>query len=151
VEPPRSAAQRKADVLARLTQRHADVWVASCSANNPVHLVPLSFAWDGQHVILATESDALTTRNIVTSGRGRLAFGSSRDVVMVDAVMVSDIHVDTAPPEVAERYAAQADWDPRSASGLFTYLVLRPQRIQAWREANEIAGRTLMRAGQWLV
>jgi len=29
--------------------------------------------------------------------------------------------------------------------------VLRPLRVQAWREANEIAGRTLMRDGAWLV
>jgi hypothetical protein len=28
--------------------------------------------------------------------------------------------------------------------------VLRPERIQAWREADEIAGRTLMRDGAWL-
>jgi len=30
------------------------------------------------------------------------------------------------------------------------FLVLRPLRIQAWREVNELPGRTLMRAGAWL-
>jgi hypothetical protein len=30
------------------------------------------------------------------------------------------------------------------------FLVLRPQRIQAWREANELTGRTLMRSGEWM-
>ena len=30
-------------------------------------------------------------------------------------------------------------------------LVLVPERIQAWREANELAGRTLMRGGRWVV
>jgi hypothetical protein len=29
------------------------------------------------------------------------------------------------------------------------YVVLRPERIQAWRERNELSGRTLMRAGRW--
>ena len=29
-------------------------------------------------------------------------------------------------------------------------LVLRPERIQAWRESNELAGRLLMRDGAWL-
>jgi hypothetical protein len=29
--------------------------------------------------------------------------------------------------------------------------VLRPIRILAWREVNEIAGRTLMRDGRWVV
>jgi NADPH-dependent FMN reductase len=27
---------------------------------------------------------------------------------------------------------------------------LRPRRIQAWREENELAGRDLMRDGRWL-
>ncbi len=31
------------------------------------------------------------------------------------------------------------------------FLVLRPVRLQAWREANEIKGRTLMRDGAWVV
>jgi hypothetical protein len=31
------------------------------------------------------------------------------------------------------------------------FLVLRPVRIQAWRESDEIAGRTLMRDGAWVV
>jgi hypothetical protein len=31
------------------------------------------------------------------------------------------------------------------------FQVLRPRRIQAWRESNEIPGRTLMRDGTWLV
>jgi len=30
-------------------------------------------------------------------------------------------------------------------------VLLRPDRVQAWREADEIAGRTIMRAGDWLV
>jgi hypothetical protein len=151
VEEPRSLGQRKADTLAKLNERHADAWVASGSFERPVHLVPLSFAWDGQHVILATESAAVTTRNLVTSRRARLAFGSSRDVVVIDAVVANEIGVDAAPTEIGERYAEQADWDPRSAGGQFTYLLLRPDRIQAWREANEIAGRTVMQRGQWIV
>jgi hypothetical protein len=31
------------------------------------------------------------------------------------------------------------------------FVVLRPDRIQAWREEYELAGRTLMRGGAWLV
>ena len=57
-----------------------------------------------------------------------------------------------APPSLAEGYAAQSDWDPREAgSGEYVYLVLRPERVQAWQEANELADRHLMRAGTWLV
>ena len=50
---------------------------------------------------------------------------------------------------IGERYATQADWDPRQSHGDLTYLLLRPQRIQVWREANEIADRTVMRDGLW--
>jgi hypothetical protein len=70
---------------------------------------------------------------------------------MIDALLSSEISVDAAPPEVGGLYARQADWDPRSANGQFTYLFLRPDRIQVWREENEIAGRTVMRRGEWLV
>jgi hypothetical protein len=30
------------------------------------------------------------------------------------------------------------------------FLVLRPQRVQAWREVDELPGRTLMRDGAWI-
>ena len=55
-----------------------------------------------------------------------------------------------ADDDLGEAYVAQADWDPRGDTG-YVFLVLRPVRVQAWREANEIAGRTLMRDGRWLV
>ena len=47
-------------------------------------------------------------------------------------------------------YAAKLGWDPRREAGGYVYVCLRPRRIQAWRESNEIAGRTLMRNGEWL-
>jgi hypothetical protein len=150
MEAPRSFEQRKLDTLVKLTARHADVWVASASPSSKAHLVPLSLAWDGDHIILAAEADAVTTRNIVDTHHARLALGTSRDVVMIDVILATHISVAEAPPAIAERYAVQADWDPRAESGHFVYLLLRPERIQAWREANELAGRTLMREGEWL-
>lgn len=147
----RTGAERKADVLAKLEARHADLWVASASASGVAHLVPLSLGWDGERVILATEPDALTTKNIAASGRARLALGGTRDVVIIDSVVDSIVPIDDAEPALADAYASQADWDPRSAGGEFLFLLLRPQRVQAWREVNELAGRTLMRGGTWLV
>jgi hypothetical protein len=44
----------------------------------------------------------------------------------------------------------QADWDPRKSGGRMRLLVLRPLRIQAWREVNELPGRTLMRDRAWI-
>jgi hypothetical protein len=68
---------------------------------------------------------------------------------MLDAVLETAVDVAT-DDALGTAYAAQADWDPRGAAG-YVFLVLRPVRVQAWREANEIAGRTLMRDGTWLV
>jgi hypothetical protein len=152
---PRSKAQRKADTLAQLQARGRDVWVASAtvaaSGSPHAHLVPLSLAWIDERVVIALESESQTARNITAHGRARLAIGPTRDVVIVDAVLDRAVALDHAPAALAGRYAEQADWDPRTARGHFVYLVLRPERIQAWREANELAGRTLMRAGSWLV
>jgi Pyridoxamine 5'-phosphate oxidase len=150
-EAPRSAEQRKADSLAKLAGEGADVWVATASADGTAHLVPLSLCWDGDRVILATERSTTTFTNLEAGGGARLALGPERDVVMLDVVLVSVIDVAEAPHALADAYAAQADWDPRDAGDGYVYVVLAPERIQAWREADEIAGRTLMRHGRWLV
>jgi hypothetical protein len=151
---PRSAEQRKADTLAKLTAPAADVWVATATAGDggsaSAYLVPLSLAWVEGRVVLATEADSVTGRNITSERRARLGLGPTRDVVMIDAELEQVYGLDEVPAELAARYAAQADWDPREAGGRMQYLVLRPVRIQAWREANELPGRTLMRAGAWL-
>jgi hypothetical protein len=147
----RTPAERKADTLKLLGSRDLDAWVASSSSTGAAHLVPLSVAWDGQRLILATEPAAVTTRNVVDTARARLAVGGTRDVVMIDAALDETSPADGAPDSVVEVYAAQAGWNPRTAGVPYVLLILRPLRIQAWREANEIAGRTLMRDGRWLV
>lgn len=69
------------------------------------------------------------------------------DTLATLATQAVDVAADDA---LGEAYVVQADWDPRHDTG-YVFLVLRPVRVQAWREANEIAGRTLMRDGRWLV
>jgi general stress protein 26 len=148
---PRTGLERKTDVLAKLEARHADCWVASASPSGKAHLVPLSFAWDGERIVLATEQSSPTARNITASNRARLALGGTRDVVMIDATLHEVVDLERASPELGDSYARQADWDPRAARGRYVFLLLRPEGIQAWREVDEIAGRTIMRAGAWLV
>jgi hypothetical protein len=89
--------------------------------------------------------------NIVQHRRARLGLGQTRDVVMIDAALDRAVDATNVRPDFADRYVEQAGWDPRAARGSYSYLVLRPERIQACREANELAGRTLMRDGSWLV
>lgn len=151
---PRTRQRRRAGTLARLTAPAADVWVATAAADGgghaSSHLVPLSLAWVDERVVLATEVDSVTARNITSQGRARLGLGPTRDVVMIDAELENFYGLEEVPAGLARRYAAQADWDPREAGGQMRFLVLRPQRIQAWREVNELPGRTLMRGGAWI-
>ncbi|USQ79486.1 pyridoxamine 5'-phosphate oxidase family protein [Ornithinimicrobium faecis] len=146
---PRDAATRKADSLTLLTTEAIDAWVATASTDGAPHLVPLSLLWRDDSAVIALPESSVTARNIVATGRARLGVGPTRDVVLVDVVLDSAVGVET-DEDLADAYAAQADWDPRGAEG-YVYLILRPERVQAWREANEMVGRTLMREGAWLV
>ena len=151
---PRPREQRKTDTLAKLSAPAADVWVATTAAeadgHASSHLVPLSLAWVDERVVLATEADSVTARNIISQRHARLGLGPTRDVVMIDAELEQVYSLAEVPAGLARRYAMQADWDPRESGGQMRFLVLRPLRIQAWREVDELPGRTLMRGGAWL-
>jgi hypothetical protein len=151
---PRTREQRRADTLAKLSAPAADVWVATAGEDAGGHassyLVPLSLAWLDERVVLATEANSVTARNIISARRARLGLGPTRDVVMIDADLEQVYSLDEVPADLARGYARQADWDPRESGGQMRFLVLRPRRIQAWREADELPGRTLMRDGEWI-
>jgi pyridoxamine 5'-phosphate oxidase-like protein len=146
---PRGPAERKADVLAKLAAEVADVWVATSDGSEP-YLVPLTAAWHNEQIVLATDRSTPTARNLAAHGTARLAFGDTRDVVLIDATLNDTIAV-AESGALGEAYATQNDWDPRTAGDTYVFLTLRPQRIQAWRSVQEIPGRTLMRAGTWLI
>ncbi len=145
---PRDRPTRVADTLAMLATPAIDVWVATASTGGAPYLVPVSLAWVEGRAVIAVAATSATARNLTASGTARLAVGPSRDVVMIDAELerAVDVAEDAA---LGEAYVAQADWDPRRSDG-YQFLVLRPVRVQAWREVNEIPGRTLMRGGRWL-
>jgi hypothetical protein len=145
---PRDRETRKADSLAMLATPAIDVWVATASAVGAPYLVPVSLAWVEERVVIAVEETSVNARNLAASRKARLAVGPTRNVVMIDAVLEKAVDV-AGDDDLGMAYAAQADWDPRHETG-YVFLVLRPVRVQAWREANEIAGRTLMRDGAWL-
>ena len=149
---PRERQQRRRDTLAKLGEPAEDVWVATASnsgSSADPYLVPLSMAWIDERVVIAVDSSSRTARNIEGSRTARLGLGPTRDVVVIDARLERSVLV-AAAQDLAERYVLQADWDPRTAGDSYRFLVLRPERIQAWREANELHGRTLMRDGTWL-
>ena len=150
MKSPRTTTQRQADTRSIFESRPPDVWVASASQKGAAHLVPLSFAWDGTNVTLAVRADSATGRNIIASRSARLGFGTTRDVVMVDGVLVDHISAAEADDAIVDRYAAKTHWDPREEDAEYVYLVLAPRRIQAWRESDELADRTVMRDGAWV-
>lgn len=137
--------------MAKLSAPVADAWVATTDGVRPF-LVPLTITWAGERIALATEGTAPTVRNLQAYGRARVALGGTRDVVRVDAVLERTIPV-TAPEaaEIGAAYAAQNDWDPRTVGEPYVFALLRPERIEAWREENELKGRLLMRDGAWLI
>jgi hypothetical protein len=143
--------RRKTDTLAKLAAPAADAWVATAGEGGRPHLVPLSIAWIDERIAIAVEATSVTARNLRASRVARLGLGVTRDVAMVDVVLDASHEVGGAPAAIADGYAQQSDWDPREAGDGYLYLVLRPQRIQAWTEVHELADRTIMREGRWTV
>ncbi|MFB7864396.1 MULTISPECIES: pyridoxamine 5'-phosphate oxidase family protein [unclassified Streptomyces] len=146
--PPRSRAQRRRDTEHRLTH-DVDVWVASASVDGAPHLVPLSFDWDGEALLAATPAASPTGRNLAATRTARLALGHTRDVAMIEGD-VEVLDIDALPPHLGDRFAARTGFDPRSLTTSYRWFRITPQRVQAWREENELAGRELMREGHWL-
>ncbi len=101
-------------------------------------------------VVLATDDQSRTARNLAATRSARLGLGPTRDVVVLDVALEATVPVPDGDGELADAYAAQADWDPRTAGPSYVYLVLRPVRIQAWREVDEIVGRTVLLDGVWV-
>ncbi len=144
----RSTAQRKSDAIEKLS-KDQDVWVATADDRGIAHLVPLSLCWHDGTIVVAVEASSRTARNASASGQARLALGPTRDVVMIDA-RASVVARQDAGPAIARRYREQAGWEPGSDGGDWVYVLLKPARIQVWRDVDEIAGRTVMSNGTWL-
>ncbi|MFE4255461.1 pyridoxamine 5'-phosphate oxidase family protein [Streptomyces sp. NPDC056910] len=147
--PARTVKQRKQDTLDRL-ERDEDVWVATADRENATpYLVPLSFLWDGATLLLATPAASPTGRNLRATGRARLGVGPTRDVVMIEGT-AQTLTAAELPEGVGDAFAEKTGFDPRTLTSEYLYFRVTPRRVQAWREANELAGRDLMREGEWI-
>ncbi len=146
-ELARSTAQRTQDALHRL-ENDVDAWVATADAGAP-YLVPLSFWWDGASLLISTPAASPTGRNLQATGRVRLGIGPTRDLLLVEGLVETLTEADL-PAGAAEAFVAKTDFDPRRQTNLYLFFRIRPRRVQAWREVNELADRDLMRDGEWL-
>jgi len=144
MEAPRSAEQRKSDTLIRLASE-VDAWIATADGDGGGYLLPLSFLWDGAGVIISTPRSSVTGRNLSRGGRVRVGVGELRDVTMIEGTAEPVQHEGTK-----DAFASKHGWDPRKEAGDYAYFRIVPARVQAWREVNELAGRTLMHDGDWL-
>ena len=149
--PARTLGQRTEDALSRLEQ-DVDLWVATADPTTGTpYLIPLSFLWDDGSLLIATPAVSPTSRNLQATGRVRLGIGPTRDLVLIDgrADMLADGEL---PAVTGDRFASHTGFDPRLlVDDDYRFFRIRPHRIKAWREANELAGRELMRDGRWLV
>ena len=149
--PPRTRQQRKQDSLRRL-EHDVDAWVATADpASGSPYLVPLSFLWDGRTLLVSTPSASPTSRNLQATGRVRLAIGPTRDLVLIEGTVLQALAANQVPDQLGDAFAARTGFDPRQLASPYRYFWIEPRRLQAWREANELAGRELMRDGRWLV
>src|SRR5687767_14140876 len=147
LEPARSRSQRRTDALAKL-RSHVDLWVASADEVGRAYLVPLSYYWDDSTLTIATPRASRTARNLVRAGWARVALGPTRDVVIIEGpVEAISIGADAG---LEDAHARATGFDPRTLADEYVYLRITPRNVQAWREANELAGRQLMRDGRWL-
>ena len=145
--PPRPRAQRRIDVLEKL-RSDIDLWVASADEAGGAYLVPLSYCWDDSTLTIATPRESRTGRNLVRAGWARVALGPTRDVVIVEGP-VEEIPIGT-DTKLEDAHAQATGFDPRTLAEEYVYLRITPESVQAWREANELAGRHVMREGRWL-
>jgi Pyridoxamine 5'-phosphate oxidase len=148
--PARTPQQRKADTLRRL-ERDTDAWVATADPGSGTpYMVPLSFLWDGATVLIATPAASPTSRNLQATGKVRLGIGPTRDLVLIEGTVQAVTAAADIPAAAGDAFAVKTGFDPRELTDGYAYFHIRPRRVQAWREVNELVGRDLMRDGDWV-
>jgi hypothetical protein len=144
----RSTEQRLADTRRRLAS-DVDAWFATADPAGGPYMIPLSYLWEGGTLLIATPAASRTSRNLQADPRVRVGVGGTRDVVMVDGTAAT-VPLADLPDDLARAFAAHTGFDPRDGSDPYLWFRIAPVRLQAWREANELSGRTLVRDGRWV-
>jgi len=144
-DPARPLAERVRDTLVLLGSE-VDAWYATTDGTRP-WLVPLTFAWVDGAVVAVTAARSRTVRNLAAYPDVRISLGRTRDVVLLDGRAVVG-GLDGLSPAALDLLTRKLDSDPRSWAD--AAIVVRPSRVQAWREENELADRVVLSGGQWL-
>lgn len=144
----RSPNERKAAALHRL-EHDANVWIATANASGTPHLIPLSLAWDGARIIVATPTASPTVRNAGLSGSVKASMDSAADVVLIDGT--ADI-VDraSAGSDLLRLHSERVGWQIPADGDAWSILIITPRVIRVWNSPAEIPNRTIMRHGVWI-
>lgn len=148
-ESPRSRQQRIDDTLRRLDD-DVDAWIATASSDGTPYMIPLSFLWDGETLLISTPASSPTSRNLTATGKVRVGIGPTRDLILI-AGTAEPLDDSDISAELGDAFAEKTGFDPRELTTPYRSFRIRPIRIQAWREADELDGRDLMRNSDWLV
>jgi len=151
MEPPEREHPRKAhvlDMLRMIPGTEKDVWVASASASGEAYLIPLTFYWDGTRLTIATPTRSKTARNLKRAGVARMALSPTRDVVIIEGTL--EFLAADADDELHAAHTEAAGLDARHSGGEYVYIRMTPEKIQAWREENELGSRDVMVGGRWV-
>jgi hypothetical protein len=145
-KPHRSKADRKAHVLRTLADEDK-LWLATTGDAAP-HVIPLSFVWRDERIVMAVQADSPSARNLRRTKTARAVLGSPHDAIMIDGVVEQADPREVAAGTVSALRDASAI-DPLRTPG-FVCLALKPFRIQAYWTGSEIAAPTIMRSGEWV-
>jgi Pyridoxamine 5'-phosphate oxidase len=142
--------ERIRDTL-ELLRTEVDVWIATANGAGKPYLVPLSFYWNGDAMIVTTTRSSRTGRNFAGTGRVRAAIGKTRGQVVVIDARVEEMPVGE-DVGLEDAYVRATDFDPRPWDVGYTFFRLIPERIQSWRgdDAEELRDKDLMRDGVFL-
>ena len=143
----RSGSQRRSQAIHRL-ETEANVWLATASPAGVPHLVPLSLAWDGTRVLVATPTDTPSVRNVLATGAVKATLDSADDVVLIEGTAEA-VDFASASPKLLELYVKRVGWNPADQDGAWSLLVISPLTVRSWNSVSEITGRTIMRHGVW--
>jgi nitroimidazol reductase NimA-like FMN-containing flavoprotein (pyridoxamine 5'-phosphate oxidase superfamily) len=146
---PRTRRQRIQDALSML-KLEVDAWVATADpASGTPYLVPLSFLWDGTSLLFSNPESSVTSRNLRATGKVRVGIGPTRELLLIEGT-AEVLSASEISEDEGDAFAVKTGFDPRELGDAYIYFRVLPVRLQAWREANELPGRELMRGGVWI-
>ena len=146
--PLRDIATRKKDVLETLA-KNGRFWLGTADVTGRPHVIAVSAWWESEALVMATLGTSRTARNIETNPRVTLATGAFNDAIVIHAQMIESSAVEDSP-ELAKGFKAALGWEPSEVSPGWIFFRLRPTKIQAFRDYEEIEGRDVMVRSRWL-